>query len=439
MFPRWSLLALIFACSSPRGPASLTVPAAPVRPMAAEHGPPLGVVHTEGSSTGCAQILDVHDDGGARLLCTVRDQGCEVRELGPDGALRGRSARVPGACMRWVAGTNGEGIVFTRDDKHQRLALTMLDGNGRQGASLELTSRSWLYATDARWGGDGALYVAVTFRDDLMFRAKRLADARYYLGAVLRIPATLDAITWTRVIAAKETAIAALLPGTRGPIDALVNFRGTLRTVGPPQVGSGIHDRGTARIALDERGRPARQEDWTVEPGVAVTDARVVDGRIAVLTPGTARPAFGNVTLIGEDGAPVGERVRLHSMITPQFMDVGDGTWLISCECEYVDGKLVGISYAQEIGGARRRVSLPTSLGGRPLDWRAFAVRGDRVVAAATGADPITGAPVAVTVLSRLHPQDVAIDLARVAHVNALELAPMRGARGMQGAASPPE
>ena len=337
----------------------------------------------------------MHPDGGATLLCTQRDDGCTVRELGPDGEVRATGDLVPGACMAYWPRSAGGGFVATNDAKHLHATITAVDAQGHAGASVAFSSTEWVYLVDGIEAPDGDLFVAAQLRSDLTLdrRKRRLAFGNYFVGAVLRLPPTLADVTWTRVFEATETSVTNFLPATAGGVDALVSFRGTMRAAGPGLTGSGKPGWASARVALDATGKPVTQLDITVGPGYGEIYAlQTSDGGLAIVTPDPEKPINTNETRLAADGTR-GAQTPL-KLIDSDIRRLGDRTWMIECDCDTSKQPFVGPSRALELGGAGR-IELAGTVGNGVTQWKSVVTQGDRAVAIGSSFDARTGTPIA--------------------------------------------
>jgi hypothetical protein len=417
---------LAVACSSttPSAPTVRTASTAPAAPSTN----PRGVVRIDGVSHRCEQIVDVAADGNATLLCTSRELVCTVRTYGPDGEERTRTDGVPGLCARYIPRPAGGGYLITHASGHVRVAVTTLDPAGRAGRSLGLDSKEWVHLDDARLSEDDGLFLSITFRDDLMFEQRRLGRAGYFLGAVVRLPPSLDDVSWARVMLAKETGVVGLLPPTAsgGGVDAIVNFRGTLRAAGrTPLVGAGTYGWGTARVTLDAKGTAIAQSDTTIESGFAVSAAGALpDGRTAIITPVATTPAFANLTIV--DAAGVRSATVRQGVLAQYLHSAGDRTWLVAWDRPTYDRARPGPWIARTIDDTATRRELDvTGFPDIPTPtYLDLASRGDRFALLGVSEDPRTRTPVTFLALGSLAANGAALELGALRLVDHLEFAP---------------
>lgn len=398
------LVLVLVGCSATHAPQAIHAPVVQVTAQPAPK-PVDGVAIIEKSSLGCSDIIAVRADGGASLLCRSGGyDACEIRELGPDGTVRAIGSRVPGKCQNWLPRDDGGGFLFTHGMDSKTQTITAIDQEGHAGAALVLTSHYEVSYVDARSGPDGALYVGLEFRDDLTYGSRKLGTASYYQAAVLRVPYTLDAVTWLRVFPAKQSGILAILPGTHGSVDALVNFDGTLRAAGKSLAGRiGRHKSGLARVALDDRGAAVSMEDWFDAAPGGSPFAHMIGDRVAVL-------GESELTLVAPDGTR--ERISLPGT-SLRFPTHAGRTWTLSCVCRLAGHEVVGTRYAQEVGGAKRRIDLVGHVRGMSIN--SIAVVGERVVAILTTHDLVTGAPLSeITAILQLPEDASSIDFDRL-------------------------
>ncbi|MDQ3369982.1 MAG: hypothetical protein M3680_31575, partial [Myxococcota bacterium] len=415
-----------------------SAPAAPPPPPAIARG----VLRIEGQSTMCRDIITVHPDGGAAVLCSFgREDGCGIRQLGPDGEERGRSELAPGTCAQWVPHARGGGYLITHADGYRALVVTALDAAGKRGATTRLTSTSGVYASDAHVAADGGLFAALQFHGDLAYRGKRLGKSSYGVPAIVRFPAGLDRLAWSRLFDKRRTQIAALLPAAQGDgIDAVLDTRGPLVPGAPmhpkenPEDGS-IYGGDTygwraERVAFDRRGKPGGRQELNVGPHRSVMAAAMVDGSLATLGSDPASWKRSILTLLRGAGGGEREQKVIAQAATGRFAVANGRTWLIDRDWTEVGGKGVTTWHAHEVGGARRKLALPELWGTQPVSWSTLAVHEDHVVALGTTADPTTGTPVSITALATLAATAPALVLQPLALVDRLALAP--GCRGVR-------
>jgi len=376
----------------------------------------------ESTSISCQQVVSMQPDGGATLLCTDRDDGCVLRTLGPDGEVRATGDRVPGQCRAYWPRAAGGGFVATNDDKHLHARITAVDAQGHAGASLTLSSVEWAYVEDGVEADDGGLFVALQVRSDLTLRGRRLAFGNYFIGAVLRLPPTLVDVTWTRVFETSEAHVTNLLPATQtGGVDALVSFRGTLRAAGTSLSASGKRGWITARVAIDAAGKPFAQRE--VARDATLYGMQIADG-LAIMTPGSGRPPFNNVTRVAGDGthgAPTPVK-----MLDERVSRLGERAWLIECDCDLSKQPAVGPSRAVELGGAGR-IELVGTVGNGMTEWKSVVTQGDHAVGLGTSVDARTGIAIAFVAMGRV--AGGKLDMSQMRVTDHLVLAPGCGPR----------
>ncbi|MBA3817852.1 MAG: hypothetical protein H0X17_03100 [Deltaproteobacteria bacterium] len=387
----------------------------------------------------------MHADGGAAVLCTfAREEGCGIRQLGPDGEERGRSELAPGRCAQWAPHSGGGGFLITHAENYVALIVTALDASGKRGASTRLTSTTGVYASDARVAADGGLFAALEFSGDLAYRGKRLGKSIYGVPGIVRFPATLDRLTWSRMFDKRRTQIAALLPSTQADgVDAVLDTRGPLVPGGPinpkenPEDGS-IYGGDTygwraERVAFDRRGKPGQRQELHVGPKRSVMAAAIVDGALATIGSDPASWKRSILTLLRGEGQR--EQIVLAQLATGDFAVANGRTWLLHRDWNEVGGgKGVTTWSAHEVGGARRQLALPEMWGTQAVSWSALAVHEDRVVALGTATDPATGTPISITALARVSATAPAVELQPLVQLDRLALAPAcRGPRAKLG------
>ncbi len=441
--PRFAYLLsmLLTACSTPQAPgyyprAASPAPSDPSTPPAAppsSQPPMIGVLRTEGQSTLCSGLVAVHPDGGATVMCTFRrENGCGLRQLGPDGEERGRSELAPGSCERWVPRGDGGGYLITQQaDSYKELMFTALDPAGKRGASTSLTSNSGVFASDAHAAADGGLVAAVIFRDDLSYRGKRLGKALHGVSAIVRFPASLDRAAWSRVFGTRRTQIASLLPATQaGGIDAVLETRGPLVPGAPmhPKVnpedgsiyGGDTYGWRAEHVEFDKRGTARARHELSVGPRRTVMDAAIVDGTLATLGRDPNADRRNIVTFARGER----DKMMLGLLMKSEFAVANGRTWLIDVESSRGNNTgSVSTWTAHEVGGARRKLALTGALGTEPVRWTAIGVHDGHVVAIGTAEDSSTGTPLSFTAFAQLSPSAPGLDLATLAPVNRLVLA----------------
>jgi hypothetical protein len=430
-------ITLIAGCSSPPAPigpmprpAPVPIATAPVaEPPPAAPPPPAvasGVVRTEGQSTSCERVVSITPDGGAELLCTFgREDGCGIREIGPDGEERKRSQLAPGECEQWVPRAEGGGVLVTRRAKE--LVVTAIDVNGKRGASNRLVSkRGSIYGTAATATPDGGVAIALVYYGDIGHGGRQLGKSDYGVAGIVKFTRALERMAWARLFGTRRTDIATLLPTSAG-VDAVIETRGPLvagAPVNPEPDANGMFGGNTygwraEQVAFDGKGEARTRQELAVGPERSISGATVVAGRLATKTWSQ------EATVIAFRGEPSTELLRLDSQQrVSRFETFDNRTWVTTTRWIKDGDKHKPVSKAYEIGGQAGTIELAGQGNGT---WLSLVTRGDRVVALGVTTDPATQVPVSFVALARLDAPS--IDLARLAPVDKLQLA--AGCRGL--------
>lgn len=404
--------------------------AAQSAPIAEPPAPLAGVIRLDGSSTTCSDVVAVAADGSASVMCTFdREDGCAIRRLGPDGEQVSRSDLAPGICADFAPREGGGGFLVTRAPNYQSITITSLDANGKRIAATSLTSKEEVWPLDASTAADGGLFVSLQFRRDLMFGTRRLGTTKYSTSGIVKLAPALGRLVWSRVFDTRRTSISALLPGTHGGVDALVNTRGPLvagTPVNPPinpndgsVFGGDNYGWKAERIAFDPRGKPVTRVDMTIEPRHTVRDAAQIGDAVVTLTANKTKWNQTNLTVVR-----AGQREQSQlGTVSYGLQDISGRTWVIDCDCTYENSKVTGTWMAHELGGAQMTIALGGAFGSSTT-WTSIAVTGDRIAAVGASEDPVTGTPLTFVALAKLPPGAPAVDLARLGIVDHLALAP---------------
>ncbi len=446
MLARPALLALtVSACNIASSPPPSRNYYAPVQPPptavatppapAPEPAPPArdGVLRMDATSNHCSEIVAVHDDGGAGVMCTLaREDACVIRQLGPDGQERGRSDLVPGECARWVPRAEGGGVLVTSAHKNPSVTFTAIDSYGKRGASTSLTSPLGVYLFDAVLSSDGGVVAAVTFHDALKYKGKVLGTTKHSTTALVRIAPALDRLVWSRLFSTRRTSVPAILPPSDPDrVDVVMQTRGPLvpgTPVNPPVdpndgsvYGGDSYGWRTERITFDGRGKPGRREEMSKGKYAPLTDAALIGGQLATLA--YVPPEYRTRTL--SFASTSGERVtQTLGGQGSKLVTVGGRTFVLECACSWDSGKLTGTWYAHEVGGARVKIHLGDAGGENPTSWVTVAMRDENLVAIGVAKDAVTGISVTVTAMLRAHAAAPTLDVARLERLDAIGIDP---------------
>lgn len=383
-----------------------------------------GVLRVVGASTACSDVVAVHDDGGATLLCSLeREEACALIEIGADGEERRRSEPVPGTCHRWAPREGGGGFLLTH--REASLAITALGPDGRRGPSTSFESAYAPWASDARVAPDGGLYVALSFSSGaLTHRRTRLGKTKYTVPALVKLTPALDRIAWSRVFDQRTTKIASLLQATAAGVDAVIATKGPLVPGGPmePTADDGAYGGNTygwrsERVAFGARGKPGARSELPLPATTPVQLAELVDDALVTMSYDRETGQFA-LTIAPRDGEPRHERLR--TWPANGLDETNDRTWVLACDCAWGKEGLEGKWLARELGGERRVLEL-TGLTGKHASWHAIAVRGDHVVALGTSRDPKSQIPVQLAAFARIAPEVPALDVRRLSLADRFE------------------
>lgn len=438
---RLAALLSITSCSSPPAPIGPMPPPRPApvanAPVAEPPAPPpppavaTGIVRIDGQSTTCERVIAVTPDGGATLLCSfAREDGCGLREIGPDGEERRRTELAPGTCESWVPRDGGGGVLVTRDANARKLVVTAIDASGKRGASTQLvSSHGSIYGTDAMATPDGGVAVALKYYGDIAHGGRRLGKSDHGVAGIVKFARSLERMSWARLFDTRRTDITSLLPSGRG-VDVVMETRGPLvpgAPVNPTPDENGMFGGNTygwraEQVAYDVKGKEQGRQELAVGPARSISDAAMIAGRLVTRTWSEA------ANVVAFRGEPATELWRVDSnMRVSRFATFDSRTWVLATRWNQVGKDYVPVSKAQEIGGQGAAIELA---GEGNVTWTSLATRGDRVVVVGVMDDPATKIPVSFTVLARLDAPS--IDLGRLARVDKLQLAP--GCTGLASA-----
>ncbi|MDX2093021.1 MAG: hypothetical protein SFX73_34580 [Kofleriaceae bacterium] len=400
------------AGSPPQPNAPAPVPDA--APAPAVHG----VVRHDSLGTLCDQIVAVHADGGIGQRCYYeREDACAIRQLGPDGEERGRSDLSPGSCGRWLPRSEGGGYLVSMHRDYKSFTITSLDSNGKRLATTQMTSKDSVFPDEMHLAADGGPIVAVTFREDLRFRDRKLGKTKFSTSGFVHFPPALDRLGWVKLYDTRKTWIAALLPSMGQGVDAIVNTRGPLVPGGPmnPEVnpadgsiyGGDTYGWKAERVSLDARGKQIAATE--LAKGATVNKATQLGDLFAMLT---HKPNDYSRTILTTQRGDA-ERQQRELGNVSGFQASGGRTWLIECACKYVDKKYQGSWIAREIGGIGAQIVLGSYEGPR---WTSVAVNDDYIAVVGTKPDPTLDMPVVVTAMAKL--QGSSFDLSRLSFLD---------------------
>jgi hypothetical protein len=223
-----------------------------------------------------------------------------------------------------------------------------------------------------------------------------------------------------------RTSIPALLPATRGAIDAVLETRGPLVPERPEDgsaYGGSTYGWQAERVAFDPSGTIAARQRLPFDGETRVLQAAEIDSGLAFLS---AKRLDDSVTLTKLRANGGHERIPLLKGMSALLRYAAGGTWVIECDCTWVHTALSGTWRARKLDGAGMQIALTGRLGplGAQLPhWMSIFVRGDRAAAVGVATDPATGNRTSFTVLARLSSVSPSIDLGRLRHLHRRGLA----------------
>jgi hypothetical protein len=367
----------------------------------------------------CDQIVAVHADGGIGQRCYYeREDACAIRQLGPDGEERGRSDLAPGSCGTWLPRDGGGGFLVSMHRDYKSFTITSLDDHGKRLATTQLTSKDSVFPAEMRLAADGGPIIAVTFREDLRFRDRKLGKTKFSTSGFVHFPPALDRLGWVKLYDTRKTWITALLPSTGKGVDAIVNTRGPLVPGGPmnPErnpvdgslYGGDSYGWKAERVSLDVRGKQIAATEVGLAKGATVNKATQIGDLFAMVT-NKPNDYSRNILTTQRLGA---ERQQQELGIISSFQASGGRTWIIECDCKHVDNKYQGTWIAREIGGAGAQIVLG-AYGEELPQWTSVAVNDDHIAVVGSKRDKALDTTVMVTAVAKL--QGTSLDLSRLA------------------------